>query len=135
MILRQVNPNYVCQLWPQVSSMLEKALEYAGGEYTIEQLKGMLAMGDKTLLVAEEGEIIKGAAVVSLIRYPNEFVCFIMAVGGRLISSPDIFDQLSEWAKGQGCTLIRGAARESVERLWRQKFEFVERYRIVEKRI
>ena len=133
MKLLQVNPNYVCQMWPQVNSMLEKALEFSGGEYNIDQLKGMLATGNKTLLVASDNEVIKGAAAIDLIRYPNDFICFVMAIGGKMITSPDMFNQLSDWAKSQGCTKIQGAARESVERLWRQKFGFSERYRIVEK--
>ena len=113
--------------------MLENALKYSGGEYNIDQLKGMLSSGSKVLLVADDNGEIKGAAAISLDRWPNDHICFVMAIGGRLITSLDMFSQLEAWAKAQGCTKIQGAARESVERLWRQKFDFSERYRIVEK--
>lgn len=133
MILRQVNPAYVCQMWHQVCDMLENALKYSGGEYNIDQLKAMLSSGAKTLLIADDNGTVKGAAAISLDRWPNDHICFVMAIGGRLITSKEMFAQLEEWAKSQGCTKIQGAARESVERLWRQKFNFEERYRIVEK--
>lgn len=133
MLLKQVNPKYVCQLWPDIDGMLAKALVYAGGEYNIHQLKAMLSSGAKILLVADDNGQIKGAAAVSLDLWPNDHICFIMAIGGRLITSADMFGQLQDWARGQGCTKIQGAARESVERLWRQKFDFTERYRIVER--
>ncbi len=133
MIIQQVNPSYVCQIWPMVGEMLANALKYSGGEYNIDQLKAMLSSGAKTLLVADDNGTIKGAAAISLDKWPNDNICFIMAIGGRLITSADMFDQLQGWAKAQGCTKIQGAARESVERLWRQKFNFEERYRIVEK--
>lgn len=133
MIVQHVNPSYVCQIWPKIGDMLAKALEYSGGEYNADQLKAMLSSGAKHLLVADDNGEIKGAAAVSLDLWPNDHICFIMAIGGRLITSPDMFAQLQDWARAQGCTKIQGAARESVERLWRQKFNFEERYRIVEK--
>jgi hypothetical protein len=133
MNLLQVNPNYVCQLWPKVSGMLEKALLTGGGEYNIDQLKVYLTEGKKTLLVADnEGEII-GAAAITLIQYPNDFICFVSAIGGKMIANRNLFSQLEDWARSQGCTKIQGAAFESVARLWRQRFGVIERYRIVEK--
>lgn len=135
MELKQVNPRYVCQIWPDIKDMLANALSYSGGEYNIDQLKSMLSSGSKILLVADNNGEIKGAAAVSLDLWPNDHTCFIMAIGGRMITSADMFNQLQAWAKAQGCTKIQGAARESVERLWRQKFKFVERCRIVEKPI
>lgn len=102
MIFRQVNPNYVCQLWDIIEPMLKSGLT-DNCEYSIDQLKGMLAMGESTLLVAERDGEIKGACAVSLHRHPNKFVCWIMSLGG---SGGVLFlaSQLEEWAKSQGCT-------------------------------
>lgn len=129
----QVNPQYVASIWPKVGQFIANALEYSGGEYSADQLKVMLTKGSQSLLVADDEGHIKGAAAVSIICYPNDTVAFVTAIGGKLITSQDTFNQLVEWAKSQGCTKIQGAARESIERLWRQKFGFSERYRIVEK--
>lgn len=132
MKLEQVHPNFVCQVWPHIEAMLTAALEHSGGEYTIEQLQFMLVRGEQILLVAVDDDGIKGAASVTFENYPAARVGFITAIGGRLISSRDMFGQLVEWMKDQGCTKIRGAARESIARLWRQKFGFEQRYIIVE---
>lgn len=133
MKLNQVNPNYVCQLWPQIELMLDNALKTGGGEYNVDQLKVYLTEGTKTLLVAEDNGNIIGASAISLIRYPNDFICFVSAIGGKMIANKDLFSQLENWARSQGCTKIQGAAFESVARLWRQRFGVIERYRIVEK--
>ena len=133
MKVHQVNPQYVVSIWPKVGQFITNALEYAGGEYSADQLKVMLTEGNQSLLVADDNGTVKGAASVQIIRYPNDTVAFVTAIGGKLITSNDMFNQLVDWAKSQGCTKIQGAARESVERLWRQKFGFSERYRIVEK--
>jgi hypothetical protein len=134
MNVRQVNPSFVPQIWPKVCKFLESALEHSGGEYTADQLKVYLVQGSQSLLVADDGEI-KGAATVQFIDYPNDRVAFITSIGGRLITGNEMFSQLIEWCRLNGCTKVQGAARESVERLWRQRFGFSERYRIVEKSI
>ena len=56
-----VAPIYVQQVWDDVSSYLEAALVYSGGEYNLEHLKVYLTQGLQTLLVAvnENGKIGK----------------------------------------------------------------------------
>ena len=133
MKLQVVNPNYICQIWGKVSDMIVNGLKHSGGEYSADQLKMYLVRGEQTLLIAENESGIKGAATVQFINYPNDRVCFITAIGGRMIANNEMFNQLTDWAKAQGCTKIQGAAFESVARLWRQRFGVTERYRIVEK--
>lgn len=134
MKLNVVNPAFICQLWNQVESMLKKALETGQNEFNIYQLKQYLTEGRNTLIVVENdfGSII-GACAVQFEKFPNDHICFINAVGGRMIAKREGFDLLCDWARSQGCTKIRGAAYESVARLWRQKFDVQEVYRIVEK--
>lgn len=113
--------------------MLTLALEHSGGEYSAQQLQFMLVRGEQTLLIAESGDgKIIGAVAVAFENYPNARIAFITAIGGRMISTPDLYDQLTNWCRTNGCTKIRGAARESIARLWKQKFGFEQRYIIVE---
>lgn len=129
--VEQVSPMHVVAIWPRVEPFLARALVFAAGDYTIDQLKAFLVGGHQVLLVADnDGEIV-GAATVCPIRYPNATVAFITSVGGRLISNQDLFTQLCDWCRGQGFTDIRGAVRESVARLYRQKFGFGDVYQIV----
>lgn len=133
--VRQVNPAYLQTVWPVVKPMLEKALDYSAGEYNVDQMKVFIAQGNWALLIAEQDEAIIGACVVCFENYPNDRIAFVTAIGGRFVIRKDLFDQLAQWAKSMGCTKVRGAVRESVSKLWQQKCEAREIYRIVEKTI
>ena len=130
--LLSIPPNHVCQKWPLVEQYVVEALKYGAGEYSAEQLKVMLTQGVQALLVALDGDTVVGAATVAFENYPNDRIGFITAIGGKFISTPELWDQLHDWMRGQGCTKIRGAARPAIARLWKQKFGFEQRYIIVE---
>lgn len=134
-IVQHVNPNYVAQLWPKVEKYLGEALSYGAGEYDLSQLKVRLVDGTQHLLIATDGETVKGCCVIAFENFPNDRIAFVMAIGGRLIANKDLYAQLEHWCRAQGCTKIRGAARESVARLWRQRFDYAEVYRIVERKL
>ena len=114
--------------------MLSRSIDKGQNEYNIHQLKLYLTEGRNTLIIAENdtGEII-GACAVQFEKHPNDNICFINAIGGRMIARMDLFEMLCDWARSQGCTKIRGATIESTSRLWRQKIGFKEIYRIMEK--
>lgn len=131
-----VQPEFIQVIWPNVKDFLEDALSHGAGEYTAEQLKVLLIRKDQVLLVAaDEQNTIRGAATVQFIDYANYRVAFITAIGGKLISSAENFGQLVDFCKANGATKIQGAARESIERLWKKLFKFERRYVIVEKDI
>lgn len=132
MQIEQIHPNFVQQLWPVVGPMLERALVHSGGEYSAEHLRMMVVRHEQVLLVAvSDGKPI-GAATVEFANFPNDRIAFITAVGGRMLARQEVFEQLKEWCRLNGCTKIRGAANEAVARLWKQRFDMKERYRIVE---
>jgi hypothetical protein len=136
MKLKNIIQGHIQAMWPQVKEYIESALKFSGGEYTAEQLKVLLVRGEQTLLVVVDDENnIHGCTTVQLIDYPNFRVAFITSIGGRLISTPESFQDLVNWAKFNGATKIQGAARESIERLWRKLYKFERRYAIVEKDI
>lgn len=135
MNLRPVPIAYIAQLWPQIGAMIGKALDTGAGEYNADQLKVMLVNGAQTLLVVEQDEKIKGAFCIAFENYPNDRIAFVTAVGGRAMCDQGAWQQFEHWARLQGCTKIRGAAYESVARLWRQKFGVESRYIIVEKKL
>lgn len=130
MKLNQVNPNYVCQVWPDVFDYLASGLP-DDSEYSLDQLQLMLVRGEQALLVAED-DGIHGAASVSIINHPKQRIAFISSIGGHGISTPEMFGQLKAWAKGQGCTKIRGCVSERLEQFWRKKLGFETRYRVIE---
>jgi len=123
------------QAWPLVEGFLAQALEWGGDDYTVEQAKVYLARGDWMLVVAvDEENKIYGAAAVNFNSMPNDRVAFVVAIGGKLISSQDTYTQFTALLKAHGATKIQGAARESIARLW-TRYGFKERYRIVEAKL
>ena len=123
------------QAWPLVEGFLAEALKWGEDDYTAEQAKVMLANGQWTLIVAvDEENTIHGAAAISFNNMPNDRIAFVVAIGGKLISSQDTYAQFTALLKAHGATKIQGAARESIARLW-TRYGFKERYRIVEAKI
>jgi len=133
--IKSVSANYFHQTWPLVEHFLTDALKWGEDDYTVEQAKTYLARGDWLLLVAvDEENKIHGATAVNFNNMPNDRVAFVVAIGGKLISSKDTYEQFTALLKGYGATKIQGAARESIARLW-TRYGFKERYRIVEAKI
>ena len=130
MQVQRVDISHVNQVWPMVEQFIADALEHSCGDYTVEQAKTLVVMGHWTLLVAADDAGVYGAATVSFSNRPNDRVAFITAIGGKLISSPETFEQLKAVLSAIGATYIEGAARESIARLW-SRYGFEEKYRIV----
>ena len=125
----------VNQTWPLVEKFLEEALKWGEDDYTVEQVKVFITKGEWMLLVAvDEQNAVHGAAAVNIYNMPNHRVAFIVAIGGRLISSPQTYEQLCNLLRGFGATKIRGVARESIARLWK-RYGFKERYILVEAKL
>lgn len=133
--IKSVTPVYVHQIWSEIETYLAEALKWGEDDYTVDQAKVYLANGDWVLIVAvDETNKIHGAAAVRFNNMPNSRVAFVIAMGGRLISNKDTYEQFCSVLKSFGATKIQGAARDSVARLW-TRYGFRERYKIVEAKI
>ena len=130
MQVQRVDISHVNQVWPMVEEFIADALAHSKNDYTLDQVKTLVAMGNWTLLVAVDDSGVQGAATVSFSNRPNDRVAFITAIGGKLISSPETVAQLKAVLGSIGATYIEGAARESIARLW-SRYGFEEKYRIV----
>ena len=135
MIVEVLPTQYCAQNWHLVEPFIIEAHKWGHGDYSVEQIKMYVTLGQWVLLVAyDENNVIHGAATVSFINYPNDRIAFVTSIGGRLISSPETFKQLKDVVKNAGATKIQGGARKSIARLWR-RFGFYERNVIVEIKI
>ncbi len=129
MKIQHVDTAYIHQTWPLVEDFIKWALDYQT-DYTLEHVKTFLSNGSWVLIVAADDSGIRGAAVVNFTNRPNDRVAFIVAMGGKLISSKETFADFSALLKAFGATYIEGAARESIARLW-MRYGLEEKYRIV----
>ena len=100
---------FVNQMWGQVEAHIKSAEEkFGGAEYTTEQIKVYLVTGQWVLLVAvDESDVVHGAATVNFVNYPNDRVAFVTAIGGKLVTNPDTFKQMSDIFKANGATKIQ----------------------------
>lgn len=132
--IRPVDTTHVQQVWPLVEGYLQSALEKDGTctDYNIHHVQMFLTTGQWLLLVAvDEDNVVHGAATVSFISYPLSRVAFITAIGGKLISSDETFEQLKALLKQRGATKIQGFGREAIVRLWK-RYNFEPRNTLVE---
>lgn len=130
--VQHVPLKFVAQTWPLVEEHIESARKYGQGDYTIDQVKLLVSMGQWILMVVvdEDGKIV-GAATSSFINYPNSRVAFITFIGGKLIATQETFNQMCNILKANGATNIQGAVRPAIARLW-SKFGFQHKTSIVE---
>lgn len=133
MNIQYVPTHLIHHIWPNVEGYLRNALEQAGAdEYNVDQLKVMVVQGTQDLYVAvDENNDVHGAGTVSFVNYPNYRVAFVTAIGGRLFTSKETWEQFTALLKIKGATRVQGAARESIARLWR-RYGFRERSITVE---
>lgn len=114
-----LNVAYLHQHWEEIAKYLNPALELSGvEEFTLDQLKVYILNGNWTLFVVVEDGKLCGAVVVAFSNYPNHRVAFVVAIGGKFISSRETFEKFKVTLKNMGATKIQGGARESVARLW-----------------
>lgn len=135
MKLIHIPANLILQVWDMVEPHLKRAESFGGNEYSVEQIKVYLTLGQWILVVAmDENRTVHGAATLSFINYPNDRVAFITCLGGQALLNTDILDQLKALVKEAGATKIQGAVRDSVARLAKQ-CGFYDRYQIVETKV
>lgn len=131
MEIERIPPHQVVAVWPKVENFLASAFEHSAGEYSLDQLRAFLTSGLQVLLAFVEDGVAHGAIAIASESYPNYSIAFVTAVGGRALVTDDNRDKLFAWCKANGYTHIRGAAYESVARLW-QRIGAREIYRMVE---
>jgi hypothetical protein len=133
--VQPVGTQYVHQTWPLVQDLFASALKFGGDEYTLDQIKALLAQGSWVLLVAVDKEnTVHGAASVEFINKPNDRVGLITAMAGKDIVNEDVFGQVCALLKANGATKVQCAARESAARLYKQ-VGLEERYTILEAKL
>ena len=116
-----VGTQYVHQTWPLVEDLFAKASKHDTGDYTLDQIRGLLANGSWVLLVAtDEDNNIHGVASVSFYNMPNYRVGFITATAGKAIVNEDVYGQVCNFIKANGATRVQCAARESAAKLYKQ---------------
>jgi len=119
MKVQYVKIEHVNLMWPTIEPFIKKVSEIAGSEYTTDQYKLRLIDGTwQALVFVDDSHVIHGVVVVCFYNRPNARVGFIVAVGGNNIINHDNWDQLRDYMRMNGATVMEGNVRKSVARLW-----------------
>lgn len=121
MKIQEVPLSLVNRVWPLAEGFIDRAMQYAGGDYTVEDARVLVCLGQWSLIVAMDDEnVIHGAATVQYFNRPHDRVAFVTATGGRGITLKDHAAQLYDIFRANGATTVEAAARDSAVRLWKK---------------
>jgi hypothetical protein len=126
--LQIVPPAFVGRAWMDGASQLGKACDTSGGEITGDQLKMILARGERTLIRIDRDGQTAGWAVTRIDQLPNVralHVCELYAPGGHWAAC---FDLLADMARANGCTEMRCSAKPAQVRLYQRHHDWVPLY-------
>ena len=104
-------------VWPEVESLVNRALAHGGGRYAPEDFIAALRRRDMQLWTVREGGLLIGLAITELRNYPRQRRCRYLLLAG------DGFDRwqhlqlhIENWARVNGCTAMEMCGRRGWER-------------------
>ena len=130
MNVQYVNLEHINITWPFIEPFIRKISDIPGSQYTTDQYKLRLTDGTWKALVFVEDNVIHGVMVVYFYNRPNDRVGFIVFVGGKNIITLEAWEQVRDYMRMNGATVMEGNVRKSVARLW-AKLGGREKYSVV----
>jgi len=98
-------------LWEQVAPLIEQALEYAEGEYLVQDIHKLLMYGKMQLWIAADTDL-QGIVVTEFITFPQKTVGHMVLIAGENLDNWDhVFDLIEKWMYEEGADLVRAYAR------------------------
>lgn len=131
MHLSLIPSTHIDKAWKDGAHLLSEACAESGGEITADQLKMMLARGERLLFAAISDESPIGWCVARIDQLPNVRVLHICEVWARGTLFLELVEQMREFAKAQGCSELRCAAKPAQARLYEMKFGFEPIYQVM----
>lgn len=132
MSVTKLTVNVVRSKWQEIEPFISKALEKSKcDDYNIDDVYRYITLNQWCVYVAIKDDVIHGAAVVSMVKYPHDVVAYVCAIGGRMVVDRSVSDEFFKLLKEHGASRVQGAARPSIVRLWR-RIGLEEKYAIVE---
>jgi hypothetical protein len=108
-----VPSEHIVQVWDVVLPMIEDALRYTGGRFTIRNVLADLMTGNQSLWVAiEDGKII-GCTTISVTQYPGLKALVYEHLGGENVARwlEEGHRICSQYGKELGCTMLECQGR------------------------
>lgn len=113
---------HIDSIWPDVASLLERAIIYSDGKYQIDDVYQFLKDRAMQLWVAFNNEgLLKACCISQIVSYPRKKVLILIFVAG--IDSTEwihFADVLKEFAMDKQCQSIEFYGRPGWEKLTKQ---------------
>ncbi len=126
------------QVFPMVKDSIDKALQYSGNHFTVEDIYKDLIKDKMQLWVlwnTNKKDNFQGCGVTKILERTNSKVLNIFIVTGRNRKQwQDKIPLVEDWAKQQGCTHIETYARPGWSRLLKQQNYKITHY-LLEKKL
>jgi hypothetical protein len=100
-------------VWKDVAPLLQKAIDKSQKDWSIDNILYHLQERNMQLWVWTEDYKIVAACVSQVIIYPNKKVCQLPFIAGKMMRNwLDCEQEVTKWAKEQGCTQLEGFCRD-----------------------
>lgn len=108
----------LASLWPEVSPILSRAVEWTEGRYSLRSVLASLISGDMQLWVIRREKVV-GAAVTQVAVYDTgvKSVVVMFVAGDGLKDWKHLWSAVEEWASRMGCRYAETICRKGWERL------------------
>lgn len=104
--------------WPQIAALIERALPYGRGEYTLEDIRAGISARTMFAIGAVEAGVVTFVATCTLVVYPRKTVLYVQYGAGRNASA--LRDVLADAARMLGAHWIETRTRTAVARMYRR---------------
>lgn len=123
---------FIDKAWADGAHKLAAACKWASREVTPDQLKMLLAKGERQLLGLDiDGKMVAWAAV-EVQQLPNIRILYVYSIYAPGSTGAEAFELLADVARKEGCSSIRGACVDHIARLWEIKFQAKRLYTVME---
>ena len=101
-------------VWPYTAEFIEDALEYAQGDFTLEDIYGFISDKKMQLWVTgrENTHEVDGCAVTEIVDTPRLKYCRVVLLGGvEMTRWLHVEEAVANWAASLGCKRIEAVCR------------------------
>lgn len=119
----------IVELWPLVAPLLQRALDAAAGELTLDDVGLSIATQRRQLWLTTDSKRISGAAVTELVKYEQLTAVRVVLLGGQDMDdwSPMMEAAIKDFGRREGARRLEAVGRKGLERKlrplgWEPKF-------------
>lgn len=115
-----IDRKHIHAAWAMGAHNLSKACDTSDGEITGDQLKMILARGERQLIAMVRDGSPAGWGVIRIDDLPNKRVCMVTDMWAPGAGFAEFLHKLWDWASADGCCEIQCQAQEAQARLYKR---------------